>query len=256
MKKRRLTYIDDFLTFRFDHNGNKVLVWDPKTGNKSREDLQNELFDTSLTKSEKPVYESMYPPEERANQQRVYKKAFSKIDDIHKYDIYTNIARVARVALIVTGMCLTTKALIHGEHLIEATGDITNDNGWQITLYSVGTMLSGMGSSLLVNKFREKVVQAKHYASKCIDYLGGVKDSVKETIEKDRQEKLKDAKNLKKFIETNTDITSDYSEQSQTNHIDDIINILNKNRADHTIPVENNLSKQSQTNILESNEKE
>lgn len=247
MKKRRLTYIDDFLTFRFDHNGNKVLVWDPKTGNKSREDLQNELFDTSLTKSEKPVYASMYSAKERAYDQYVYEKASSKIDDIHKYDIYTNIARVARVALIVTGLCFTTQAASYGQHLIEATGDITNDNSLQIALYGVGTLLSVMGSSLLVNKFREKVVQAKHYASKCIDYLGGVKDSVKETIEKDRQEKLKDAKNLKKFNDTYADITRDGSEA----HIDRIIKFLDNNKDDHIIPVENKLP-----NILESNEKE
>lgn len=244
MKKRILTY-------RIDSNGKKVLVGDSETEKKTGEDYKNELFNTSLTKSEKPVYASMYSAKERAYDQYVYEKASSKIDDIHKYDIYTNIARVARVAIIATGLYLTTQAAIHGQHLIEATGDITNDNGLQIALYGVGTLLSVMGSSLLVNKFREKVVQAKHYASKCIDYLGGVKDSVKETIEKDRQEKLKDAKNLKTFIETNTEITDDYFEQSQTNHIDDIINILNKNKADHTIPVENKLP-----NILESNEKE
>ena len=244
MKKRTLTY-------RVDSNGKKVLIEDSATKKKSGEDFQIELFNTSLTKSEKPVYTSMYSEKERAYDQYVYEKASSKIDDIYQYDIYTNIARVARVALVATGMYLTTKALIHGEHLIEATGDITNDNSLQIALYSVGTLLSGMGSSMLVNKFREKVVQAKHYASKCIDYLGGVKDSVVETIENRRQEAQKDAKILDKFNETNAEITGDYSEQSQTNHIDDIINILNKNKAYHTIPVENNLP-----NILESNEKE
>lgn len=249
MKKRILTY-------RIDSNGKKVLIGDSETEKKTGEDYKNELFNTSLTKSEKPVYASMYSAKERAYDQYVYEKASSKIDDIHKYDIYTNIARVARVALIATGLYLTTQAAIHGQHLIEATGDITNDNSLQIALYGVGTLLSVMGSSLLVNKFREKVVQAKHYASKCIDYLGGVKDSVIDTIETRRQEAQKDAEILDKFNKTNAEITHDVSEQSQTNHIDTIINILNKNRADHTIPVENNLSKQSQTNILESNEKE
>ena len=244
MKKRILTY-------RIDSNGKKVLVEDSATENKTGEDLQIELFNTSLTKSEKPVYASMYSAKERAYDQYVYEKASSKIDDIHKYDIYTNIARVARVAIIATGMYLTTKALIYGEHLIEATGDITNDNGLQITLYSVGTLLSGMGSSLLVNKFREKVVQAKHFASKCIDYLGGVKYSVIETIENRRQEAQRDAEILDKFNKTNAEITQDYNEQTQTSHIGDIINMLNKNKTDHTIPVENKL-----TNILESNEKE
>ena len=234
MKKRTLTY-------RIDSNGKKVLVEDSATEKKTGEDLKSELFDTSLTKSEKPVYASMYSAKERAYDQHVYEKASSKIDDIHKYDIYTNIARVARVAIIATGMYLTTKALIHGEHLIEATGDITNDNSLQIALCSVGTMLSGMGSSWLVNKFREKVVQAKHYASKCIDYLGGVKDSVIETIENRRQEAQKDAEILDKFNKTNAEITSDVSEQSQTNHIDDIIKILDNNKADRTIPVENKL---------------
>lgn len=244
MKKRILTY-------RIDSNGKKVLIGDSETEKKTGEDYKNELFNTSLTKSEKPVYAAMYSAKERTYDQYVYEKASSKIDDIHKYDIYTNIARVARVAIIATGLYLTTQAAIHGQHLIEATGDITNDNGLQIALYGVGTLLSVMGSSLLVNKFREKVVQAKHYASKCIDYLGGVKDSVVETIENRRQEAQKDAEILDKFNETNAEITGDYSEQSQTNHIDDIINILNKNKADHTIPVENKLP-----NILESNEKE
>lgn len=244
MKNRTLTY-------RIDSNGKKMLIEDSATEKKTGEVLQNELFGTSLTKSEKPVYASMYSAKERAYDQYVYEKASSKIDDIHKYDIYTNIARVARVALIATGLYLTTKAAIHGQHLIEATGDITNDNSLQTFLYGMGTAVSGVASSYIVNKFREKTVQAKHFASKCIDYLGGVKDSVIETIENRRQEAQKDAEILDKFNQTNADITQDYNEQSQTNHIDDIINILNKNKADHTIPVENKLP-----NILESNEKE
>ena len=244
MKNRTLTY-------RIDSNGKKVLIEDSATEKKTGEVLQNELFGTSLTKSEKPVYASMYSAKERAYDQYVYEKASSKIDDIHKYDIYTNIARVARVALVATGLYLTTQAAIHGQHLIEATGDITNDNGLQTFLYGMGTLVSGGASSLLISKFREKTIQAKAFASKCIDYLGGVKDSVIETIENRRQEAQKDAEILDKFNETNAEITRDYSEQSQTKHIDDIINILNKNNSDITIPVENKLP-----NILESDGKE
>lgn len=231
MKNRTLTY-------RIDSNGKKVLIEDSATEKKTGEVLQNELFGTSLTKSEKPVYASMYSAKERAYDQYVYEKASSKIDDIHKYDIYTNIARVARVALIATGLYLTTQAAIHGQHLIEATGDITNDNSLQTFLYGMGTAVSGVASSYLVNKFREKTVQAKHFASKCIDYLGGVKDSVIETIENRRQEAQKDAEILDKFNQTNADITQDYNEQTQTSHIDDIINILNKNNSDRTIAID------------------
>ena len=231
MKNRTLTY-------RIDSNGKKMLIEDSATEKKTGEVLQNELFGTSLTKSEKPVYASMYSAKERAYDQYVYEKASSKIDDIHKYDIYTNIARVARVALIATGLYLTTKAAIHGQHLIEATGDITNDNSLQTFLYGMGTAVSGVASSYIVNKFREKTVQAKHFASKCIDYLGGVKDSVIETIENRRQEAQKDAEILDKFNQTNADITQDYNEQTQTSHIDDIINILNKNNSDRTIAID------------------
>lgn len=233
MKNRTLTY-------RIDSNGKKVLIEDSATEKKTGEVLQNELFGTSLTKSEKPVYESMYSAKERAYDQYVYEKASSKIDDIHKYDIYTNIARVARVALIATGLYLTTKAAIHGQHLIEATGDITNDNSLQTFLYGMGTAVSGVASSYLVNKFREKTVQAKHFASKCIDYLGGVKDSVIETIENRRQEAQKDAEIIDKFNKTNADITQGYNEQTQTSHIDDIIDILNKNNSDSTIAIDDN----------------